>query len=439
MNILNASRIVVCAFLMLALSGWAGSEAVGSMANANITQITVPSFSYLPIAISGNDLPSFLNMPVSRISAFSYRNNVLAAIPFQIDKRDSKGRYDLSSKANTQNMLLDANDECVFMAADAGDRIERLESYFAQQPVFEIGIVDPKTGERKWVYLAEPKSGQSHSITEQHYVFYDADKDSVETSIYKIGFSRAYPFLIDSLQWHADTSDKWTRNVADTMKIRHSGKLLGQPFVRTQADYQSRLIGVKKGPVRIIRRTVNTVRILAFLQSPSVAIDYIAFANGFQMDTTVDFPFPLGWFFSNIKTYTTMDWSDDPSLPVTQIFQTGTSKGLVIDGKMTKEKELFNQAGGQQYALQNAYGLILTQLVVDKDLPVIANNFLLDDRSQTDPPENLPGQFGNIGFLSTNWEKVDTAPHHLLFNVLLLQKTTLEQGFKALEHFPKRK
>lgn len=106
---------------------------------------------------------------------------------------------------------------------------------------------------------------------------------------------------------------------------------------------------------------------------------------------------------------------------------------------MTKEKELFNQTGGQQFAIQNSYGLILIQLVVEKDFPIIANSFLLDDRTQADPPENIPGQFGNIGFLSSNWEKVDTAPHHLLFNVLLLQKASLEQGFKALEHFPGRK
>ena len=104
---------------------------------------------------------------------------------------------------------------------------------------------------------------------------------------------------------------------------------------------------------------------------------------------------------------------------------------------LAKEKERFNQAGGQQYAMQNTYGLLMTQLILDKDLPVIANNYMQDDRSQAEAPENRPGQFGGIGFLSTNWEMVDTAPHHLWFNVLLLQKVTLEQGFKALESFPK--
>lgn len=436
---LNASRLAACTFFMLTLSGLGRGETGEIIVSPNITQTTVQASSYLPVTILGNAIPALINVPVSKISALSFRNNALAIIPFQIDKRDPKGRYDLSNKDNTQNLLLDKSDECVFMAADAGDRIERLAKYFAQQPAVEIGIVDPQTGNRKWVYLVASPPDQKPAHIAQRYVSYDADKDSIETAIYRIGFSGAHPFLIDNLQWHTSLPEKWTRNVADTMKIRHVGKLLGQPFVRTQADYRSRLVAVKEGPVRIIRRTLNTVRILGFLQSPSASIDHIAFANGFQMDTTVDFPFPLGWFFSDIKTHTTIDWNDDPSLPVTWIYQTSLSKELVINGKMTKEKELFNQTGGQQFAIQNSYGLILIQLVVEKDFPIIANSFLLDDRTQADPPENIPGQFGNIGFLSSNWEKVDTAPHHLLFNVLLLQKASLEQGFKALEHFPGRK
>lgn len=439
MNILNTSRLAACAILMFTLAGLGRSEAGEAGANLTIAQISVQSSPYLPIVILGKDLPAFINAPVSRISALSFRNNTLKSIPFQIDKRDAKGRYDLSNNASTQNQLLDKNDECVFMADDAGDRIERLPAHFSQQPVTEIGMVDPQTGIHKWVYLIKAKHDQTTTFVDQHHVSYDADKDSIKTPTYKIGFSKTHPFLMDSLQWHTDTPDKWTGNVADTMKIKHTGKLLGRPFVRTQADYRSRLIAVKEGPVRIIRRTLNTVHILGFLQSPSISIDYIAFANGFQMDNTIDLPFPLGWFFTNVKTYTTIDWNDNPSLPVTQIFQTSLSKGLTIDGKMTKEKELFNQTSGQQFGIQNGYGLILAQLDMEKSLPLIASNTLLDDHTQAEPPEKIPGQFGNIGFLTSNWEKVDTDPHHLLFNVLLLQKTTLAQGFKALEFFPKVK
>lgn len=437
MTIFNVHRLTITVSCLFILSGWVIAEAGEVVVNPNILPVSVQSLSYLPVVISGKALSPLINVPVTRISALSLRKNIVAAISFQIDKRDRKGRYVISNKNSAQNMPLENNDECVFMAMDAGDRIENFKVRFAQQIAVEVRVTDPQTNQHRWVYLVETKADETAAVTEPGYVSYDADKDSVETPAYKIGFSRTLPFLMNSLQWHTDTPEKWTNNVVDTMKIRHVGKLLGQPFVRTQADYKSQLVGVKNGPVRVIRRTVNRVRVLAFLQSPSVAIDYIVFANGFQMDTTVDFPFPMGWFFSNVNTYTTVNLNDDPTLPVTQVFQNNLGKGLTIDGKMTKEKERFNQAGGQQYAMQNTYGLLMTQLILDKDLPVIANNYMQDDRSQAEAPENRPGQFGGIGFLSTNWEMVDTAPHHLWFNVLLLQKVTLEQGFKALESFPK--
>lgn len=439
MKILNDQCWGVCAFGVLVLLGCGISLAGETAVNSNTPPVLIQSSSYFPVVITGKELPTFINVPAARISAMSMRKDGVVSIPFQIDKRDRKGRYVLSNKSNSLSTRLENNDECVFMATDAGDRIENYLVRFSQQQVVEVSIIDPQTDRRRWVYLVETKPDEQPAVMAPGYVHYDADKDSLETPAFKIGFSRSLPFLVNSLQWHADTSDKWTRNVADTMKIRHVGKLMGQDFVRTHEDYNSQLIGVKKGPVRVIRRTLNTVRVVAFFRSPSVSIDYIVFSNGFQMDTTIDFPFPLNWFFSNVKTYTTVDWNDDPALPVTQIFQSSLSNGLAIDGKMTKEKEHFNQAGGQQFALQNAYGLLMTQLVVGKDLPIIANNFMRDDRSQAEPPENISGQFGNTGFISTNWEMVDTSTHHLWFNVLLLQKATLEQGFKALEYIPKGK
>lgn len=434
MNALRSLSITALAALVFGMAGWVHAEE-GSTSSPLIIQAS----TYAPIVIAGGDLPAFANVPISRIGVLTYRNNMLSAIQFQIDQRDQKGRFELSGKRDTQHSLLATNDECAFMSADAGERVEHPEILFAQQTVVEVAVADPQSGERKWVYLVDTRREQKQPVNSRSYVSYDDDKDVIETAVYKIGFSPAHPFLVDRMQWHTAQPEKWSGNVIDTMKIRHKGNLLGQPFVRTQADYQSRLVAVKKGPVRIIRRTLNSVHVLGFLKSPSISIDHIAFSNGFQMDTTVEFPFPLKWFFSDVKTYTTLDLNDDPALPVSRVYPNSASKGLVIDGTMSAEKEAFNQGGGKQFAIQNSYGLIMAQLSMEQDFPVRAGNFMLDDRSLPDEPESHPGQFGNTGFLSTNWEKVDTSPHHLLFNVLLLQKTSLEQGFRALAQIAPRK
>ncbi|MBU1691669.1 MAG: hypothetical protein KJ958_13020 [Gammaproteobacteria bacterium] len=400
--------------------------------------VKVPlSSPYYPVVLRGAEVKALLGAADSKIRAIARHGNVLETIPFQIDKRDASGNYDLVRNVAGNPSVLGATDECVFMTADAGERITLMPEQYAQQTAVEIALVDPKSGAQKWVYLLETKSAQYLPAPGKHHVAYDPLRDVIETNTYRIGFSSAQPFIVSSLQWHTGETNKWSPNVLDTMKIRHHGKLFGNiDFIRTQDDYLSRIAAVKEGPVRVIRRTINSVRVIGYLQSPSVTIDYVAYANGFQMDTTIDFPFPLGWFFSDIKTLTTIDWNDDPALPGLRIHGGDTPKGLAVDGHMTPEKERFNNVAGQRFAVANAYGLLLVQLEMEKTLPVAARLTLQDDRTRPDAPENIPGQYGNVGFLTTGWEKVGTSVHHLLFNALLLQKTSMEQGSGMLGRYP---
>lgn len=400
--------------------------------------VNVPlSSPHYPVIVRGAEVKALLGAADSKIRAIAKHGNALETIPFQIDKRDASGSYDLVRDAAGNPPVLGAADECVFMTADAGERINPLPEQYAQQPAVEIALVDPKSGTQKWVYLLVTKNGQNLPAASKHHVAYDRLRDVIETNTYRIGFSSAQPFIVNSLQWHISGANKWSPNVLDTMKIRHHGKLFGNiDFIRTQDDYLSRIATVKEGPVRVIRRTINSVRVIGYLQSPSVTIDYVAYANGLLMDTTIDFPFPLGWFFSDIKTFTTLDWNDDPGLPGLRIHGGDTPKGLAVDGHMTPEKERFNKVASQRFAVENAHGLLLVQLEMEKSLPVEARLYLQDDRTRTDTPENIPGQYGNVGFLTTGWEKVGTSVQHLLFNVLLLQKTTLEQGNGMLGHYP---
>ena len=389
-----------------------------------------------PVVILGSEIGSLKGMPVAKIRALSWQGEVRKAIPFQIDKRDAKGRYEFSPRDDVSALMLDVNDECVFMTSDAGERKRADSEGSIQQPTVEIVIVDSKTGERKWVYL-QVATADSLPVATKDYVAYDAARDAIQTATYKLGFSKSQPFLIDSLQWHIDAENKWSQNVVDTMKVRHKGKLFGVDFVRTHGDYRSRVLAVKAGQVRVIRRTLNSVKMVGFLRSPSVAIDYVAYANGFQMDTLIDLPFKLGWFFSDLSTYTTIDWNDAASLPALRLYSAG-APAITLNGGMTPEKEQFNRSVEKQFALESAYGLLMVQLELEKNLPVAARLALQDDRTRLDEPENIPGQFGNVGFITTGWEKVNTELHHLMFNVLLLQKTTVEQGFGLLGQYPVR-
>ena len=387
----------------------------------------------LPIILRGSKLASLLGERLSRIHAITNHGGTIEAIPFQIDQRDAKGRYVLTVKDAGSNPKLDANDEFVFMVSDAGNQISTIPG----QTAIEIAITDPQTKEPKWVYIVESMSAENLPTSGKPHVTYDPTRNAIETSTYRIAFSTAQPFLIDSLQWHTDGPNKWSQNMVDTMKVRHYGKLFGDiDFTRTQADYKSRVVAVKEGPVRVIRRTLNSVRVIWYLQSPSVNIDYVVYANGFQMDTTIDFPFPLGWFFSDVSTLTTIDWNDDPSLPALRIYGAEMRNGISVNGRMTPEKELFNRNAGQRFAIESSYGLALVSLEIEKNLPIAGRLYLQDDKMSADEPENVPGQFGNVGFITTGWEKVDASIHHLLLNAIFLPKTTMEQGIRVLGDKP---
>ena len=415
--------------------------ASSSMATANTMPQMIARVSlappYFPVILRGSVLASLLGAPAAQINAIARHGTAIKPIPFQIDKRDTKGSYELSTKNSKETAKLDTNDECLFMSSDAGERITTLPEQYAPFPIIEIVIVDPKTEERKWVYLIKTPTADGPPADSTNYVVYDSTKDAIQTNIYRIGFSSKHPFMIDSFQWHLTGSSEWSPNLFDTMKIRHQGKFFGKlGFSRTHADYRSRVTAVKAGPIRVIRRTVNSVRIISYLQSPSVTIDFIAYVNGFQMDTTIDLPFSLGWFFSDMSALATIDWNDDPSLPALRVYGDDTRNGLLVEGRMTPEKDRFNEAGGQNFLVANSYGLVLIQLEMEKNLPVKVGNYLQDNRSQVDKPENIPGQFGNVGFMTTGWEKVDATIHHMLFNVLLVQNATVEQGMGMRNYDP---
>ena len=106
--------------------------------------------------------------------------------------------------------------------------------------------------------------------------------------------------------------------------------------------------------------------------------------------------------------------------------------GIPVNGRMTPDKKLFNRNAGQRFAIESSYGLALVSLEIEKNLPIAGRLYLQDDKMSVDEPENVPGQFGNIGFMTTGWEKVNASIHHLLLNAIFLPKTTMEQGRRVL-------
>jgi len=415
-------------------SVWGSPDRVG-------IRYSVPS-RFHPVVLAGSALPALVGTPTSRIAIYAFRNGEPKPIPYQFDRRDADGNFQFTDapadEAKEASYAFAANDECVFMAADAGEKEARLPDDLGAVSVTEIEVVDATAAQSRWAYavvLAVPSAARANPT----YVSYDAVNDAVISEVYRVTFSKEQPFLLTGLSLRDPASDRWGPNLVDTMKVRHTGKLFGQfDFVRTQGDYRSKLVAVKAGPVRVIRRTANHVRVLGFLRTPSIYMDYLCYRQGVTYDVLIDVPFRIGWFFSDMTTRMTMDWRDAPDFPESKIYSRSFADGLTIDGKMSEGKRRFNRSGDTEFVMANAYGMMLVRLDYGPDLPVAKHVYLYDDRDQPDPPELVPGQFGNVGFLTTGWEHMDTKLHHMELSVTMIPRLTVPEGLKIVTYVPRR-
>ncbi|MFQ5643486.1 MAG: hypothetical protein ACE5FQ_07285 [Thiogranum sp.] len=368
--------------------------------------------------VRAENLPALSGKPVPQITLLHYRDGQLSPITSQIDQRDSEGRYLLENNAATGDPAkLGPDDEIVFRLSESAARLPAGTTGSTAASLVEVEVRDLQNRRAGWVYAGV--SDHAAKASSGTHISYQAESDSAATGVYKIGFSSRHPFLVDSFQWRLGTTD-WSPNVLDAMKIRHQGLMFGFiPFRRTSRDYSSRLTRVKTGPLRIIRRTENNVRILWQLKTPALYVDYVMMPDSFIMDTIVDIPFNLGLFFSDVETLTTVDWRNGPALPQLMVRSPGITSGLVATGRMTEGKTRFNTISDTRFSVHSDYGVIFIQLDIPDDFPIQPWLYLNDRAEATDPPENQPGQFANVGYRTTGWENIDTEVHHLKFTACM--------------------
>ncbi|HHJ16804.1 MAG TPA: hypothetical protein ENJ80_08925 [Gammaproteobacteria bacterium] len=410
---------------MLCIGLGMGAVVLAQPVAVSVSSCNSPDLPDALAVVEAGNVPELLGKPVRQITLLHYRGRQLLPITSQIDQRDSEGRYLLDDRSEVDDPApeLGPDDEIVFRLGDRGPRRPSLPAGAEQAALVEIEVTDSQTGKTGWIYAGW--SGQPVNTPARGPVRYSAATDSVETGMYKIGFSRRHPFLIDDFHWQLAAGD-WSPDLLDVMKIRHQGKMFGFiPFRRTEDDYSSRLTRVKTGPLRVIRRTENHVRILWALKTPAVYIDYVMMPDSFVMDTIIDIPFNLGLFFSDIETLTTVDWRKAPALPELTIRSPDTADSLVVNGQMSGPKHHFNTISGTRLSVHSAYGSVYIKLDIPDGVPIQPWLYLDDRFDVADPPEKQPGQFGNVGYRTTGWENIDTDVQHVKFTTCM---TAAEPG-----------
>ncbi len=397
-------------------------------ASYRIKSSSICNSEYSLIILSAADLPRTLGLKIENLSLLRFTEDEQQSIVFQIDQKDVHGRYILNKHPDDSklNKRLGKNDELVFRAKDLGERLSPSFKQFKQKLLIEIEVYSDQNKSSGWIYIILQEN-KSNSVKRGASLLYQSEEDRIISPVYKVGFSNDKPFLLNAFHWNlsenlssenfASEEVKWSSDMTDTMKIRHMGKFFGFPFKRTDDDYYSKLLSVKKGPLRVIRRTENTVKVFWKLKSPALYIDYVMMPDGFIMDTMIDIPFKISFFFSELITMTTMDWNNSVEQQHLFIKTENSNLSLPVNGKNTDNKKKFNQIMASNFSAMGELGNFNVKLDIPDDFPIHSQLYLRDALHEIDLPENNPGQFGNVGFKTTGWENIDSELHHLKFTV----------------------
>jgi hypothetical protein len=335
-------------------------------------------------------------VPLERVRVWAWRDPGWEQIPFQFDRRTADGDWDfgLHASPGAGRRNLTADDELVMATSDLGDRAPPA----ARPPgaVDSRAVGDPGHGH---AYVAVHR--QSPAPSPRRYVTYDRLRHRVVLSAYSLGFDPERPLVLNELVWSADPQ---ARDWIDTSKVRTTGKVLGRlPFARHQGDFHSEITGVIEGPVRLVVRTMNRLRMVLGLRSPRGRIDQIHTSTTFLMEVLIELPFNVGWLFQDLAIRSTLDLLPGPR----RTFTSPGQPAAAIDGHSGSQEAALGGHRMQGFTIAAEEGeTVHGNLWLDPQLRLDARLYYRDDGAVADPPEGHPGQHGETGVTLTGWERL---------------------------------
>ena len=366
------------------------------------------------VTVAGSELALFDGYAVDHLALLACRHSagtpLCEPIPFQVDEVTAQGAWVLDQgpqpNADESPGVLDANDRVLFMATDAGDRIGRTQLP-GVDAVAEISIRDPLTGRMAWVYAAAYRAVAPRST--RSYVKYDPAADRVRGQRVTLGFLHGVPGYL-ALN---GTDGVAGVDLLDRFKVRATATFLWGlvRFSRNEDDVTSEFVAWRQGPIRVIRRQRQWVRIGWGIRSPTFG-SYTYFYRDFaELPVGLYLNFPPTYFFGDICIRAFLDFRD---LRGWSVVLPDVAEPFVIDGAMTVQKEGLNRLPGSWFALRGPQVTLLQILDLGPSLASVQRHLVYKEApSAADPPEGIPGEEPAIGYQLDRWDHVAAGAHQL--------------------------
>ncbi len=338
----------------------------------------------------------FPGVAVARLGAWAWRDPGWEVIPFQVDPRTPAGDWAFGRAPLARTAV---HDEVVVATADLGRPAPPGRRPPGALEVAPLG----GAGGVAYLCLHAGDAPRSH----RRWLAYDREREEVVHDGFTLGFERRRPFVLDRLVWHTDPEG---RDWLDTGKFRATGRLFGTfRFHRTREDFSSRTTGVIEGPVRVVVRTENRLRMAFGLKSPRSIVDRIHTPRALRLALTVHIPFRVGWFFSGLTVRSTLDLAPGARRTITCPNHATTP----IDGRPEPSEVALLGCPLEGFTIDGPHGSLHGTLSLGPKLHLKAAIYFKDDLHEPDPPERVPGHLGESGVLLTGWERLGRGDYHL--------------------------
>ncbi len=375
--------LFILLFLIVVGVGLTGQVVASMAANAKTLDRNLE-----PVAIYGADVGSLGGTSIEHLFVYTYTGADWGGqIPIQVDEVTATGSY-----TTTEDGLLDANDEIVFMAMDLGDQAPDTASLLTTLPIsatwFEIEVTDPTDPSKKgWAYLV--RSSILTSSVSTDYVDYMTATQRITTSHYELGFATTHSGL-DYLALSGSSVD-----VLDRTKLR---VVLDTPLgsvTLTEDDLGappgSEPVLVKDGPVRLILQ--RAVSVSSTVGQASLSTTYLAHDSLLQATASLGYT-PVS-FVTLSSVRMSVDLDSTAVVSPTTFYNANTSGGVTIDGSPDAVAETPLSYWGQ---VSHTSGR-LVQVTDPTPAGGTQKNFYRDNSSPETPDTGQPGSYGDSGIL----------------------------------------
>jgi hypothetical protein len=416
---------VPCAIVVFALVSFSLLIPPPIAASSDAASERVPFWR--AVELSGEDLGCLRGEASERLTVIACRE-ICAPIPWQLDERDSNGDLALDQgpepNADDPPGVIDDNDALLFMAGDAGRRRAARGELPATSCAMEVRVAIRDF--EAWAYaLVLP----GRAAVPAPYVRYDAAADVVEAPRFTVGFRGPTP------QYFALRSGgKLGRNLLDRLKVRAFARFFGLvPIWRDEDDLQTEFVAWRAGPIRVVRRQRQWVRLGWGLRTPIFRNDAFVYRDYSELPVRLRLNFPPTYFFSAIEIAGILDFRDLAGWRlIAPGFHTPARIGALDDA--TKRK--LNELSGDWFALAGDDATLVQTLGVSPSLSSVARHLVYREDAAGQGPESVRGESPAVGVRLTRWEDVPGGAHSFASTSYTLPAGYDVERFLAFDRAP---